>query len=305
MNTEELITRYLLNETTAEENQQLLEWVVSSELHKQEFQKTCAAWHACAQASSVIDSKQAYKDFTLKTRPPLALWKAWSAVAAVALVAIALFYMFAPTTAQVQMAVIENTDSTHYSLLLPDGSAIVLAPHARIEYPEEFSSSTRDVRAAGKIFCSIAPNAEQPFVLHHTLATIKIVGTSFEVSETSVVVESGHVIVEHDSGSANLLAGQRIDKTGDKYVQSANKDANYLSWKTGVLSFNSSALSSVFADIERHYNCTISADSCTLLNEQLTATFENQPLEVVINTLQEVFPNLHIQQLGLATYAIQ
>jgi ferric-dicitrate binding protein FerR (iron transport regulator) len=308
MNTEELITGYLTNENSAQENSMLLEWVISNEANKKEFIQACQIWHNSSLLNTSFDKNKAYKNFTttISNKKPtkvVSLWKTISAVAAVAILIVGIFFVM--HTAKPEMITIANNTQTIKTIVLHDGSQIVLQKGAQVTYPQEFESNARNISTVGTVFCSITPNPKAPFTITNNTLQVQVLGTSFEVNESQVIVESGIVMVSTPTQKQTITKGERVDITNGAIVKSSNNDINYASWKTGILLFNNTALQQVFKDLERHYKCSFTITNPAIVQEKLTGTFENQTIENVIAMINEAFPTISFTKIDSKTYQVQ
>ena len=135
-------------------------------------------------------------------------------------------------------------------------------------------------------------------------AKIKVLGTSFNVKayddrqSIEVTVHSGTVIL-YDSldEKITLKAGEKgiYSKTTHSLEKTINDDLNFLSWKTRKLVFRNNTLTeitSVLSDVY-HINIVLNNDNLRLC--RVTASFDNQALDEVLNVLKETL-DLNIQQ---------
>ena len=60
---------------------------------------------------------------------------------------------------------------------------------------------------------------------------------------------------------------------------------NFLAWKTGVLRFRDTPLSVALEEISRFFRTDIQLENADLAARRLTSTFEQESLEVVLETL--------------------
>ena len=66
-------------------------------------------------------------------------------------------------------------------IILPDGTKVWLNSESYIEFPEVFSSNKREVKASGELYFDVVSNAKKPFFVKLKNATIKVLGTEFNV----------------------------------------------------------------------------------------------------------------------------
>lgn len=193
---------------------------------------------------------------------------------------------------------------------LPDGSNVVLNANTILNFPKKFEKDVREVSIFGEAFFEVKPDPAKPFIIHASGLEIKVLGTSFNVEAypgsdfVKVTVNTGKVLVypagtnsgmEETSGRA-LTAGEiaTYSKKSGILLKSVNDDLNVLSWKTGVLTFKETRLSDVFKAFEQKYQKQFIIADSAILNQRLTARFENQSLEDALETLSLIF-NLNIE----------
>lgn len=68
---------------------------------------------------------------------------------------------------------------TARNILLPDGTAVTLAPDSELFYPEAFNSEVREVRLKGEAYFDVKSSPEHPFIVLMDGATIRVTGTRF------------------------------------------------------------------------------------------------------------------------------
>jgi ferric-dicitrate binding protein FerR (iron transport regulator) len=109
-------------------------------------------------------------------------------------------------------------------------------------------------------------------------------------------VNSGTVLFYHVDENNSIL-GQIILKMGEKGIYNrtthklakiANDDINFISWKTGVLVFNETPLDEVMDVIGDKYDVKFHTENVKLSQLKLTATFDNESLDSVLEVLSLV-----------------
>ncbi len=191
-----------------------------------------------------------------------------------------------------------SDNQKNLQVTLPDGSNIFLNRNTRLSYKASFGKHGRNVTLSGEAFFDITHDKNNPFTIDAGKASIKVLGTSFNVitnnsqSEVEVFVQTGQVLVSSNAGSQNLVLepgyiGKVKSTLSDKTF---NNDPNYLSWNTGLLLYNGQTLDVVFRDLKRVYNMDIVADDPAILeNKWTTDPIDNQPQETVIRLICRSF----------------
>jgi ferric-dicitrate binding protein FerR (iron transport regulator) len=67
-----------------------------------------------------------------------------------------------------------------------------------------------------------------------------------------------------------------------------NDDLNVASWKTGILIFNGTSMDKVMDVVGKKYGVTFHMDTTELSQLKLTATFDNESLDSVLEVLSLV-----------------
>jgi ferric-dicitrate binding protein FerR (iron transport regulator) len=218
-------------------------------------------------------------------------------IAAAALVLISLgtaaVYMNNAGYLSKRVTIIAGNDQKNIIVPMPDGSKVYLNRNSVFSYRKNFGEHKRDVKLSGEAFFEITPDVSKPFIIDAGKASIKVVGTSFNVitdnpeSSVEVFVETGKVLVSDNSGSQSVqldpgYVGIVNSKTADRTL---NYNPNYISWKTGYLEYSGQKLSVVFNDLKRVYNMDIVADDPAILENPWHSPIDNSSEETIINLI--------------------
>ena len=184
-------------------------------------------------------------------------------------------------------------------ITLADGSLVTLNRDTRIDYPDKFREDVRDVRIEGEAFFEVKSEPSRPFIIHAGGTTIKVLGTSFNVSaypdreKVEVVVRTGKVQVTK-SGTAVKGGNAVILDPGDKGVfinqsrellKAKNDNPNFLSWKTRDFTFNKASLNDVIHELNNVYRVHIRIEDPETGNLFLTARFEDRTPDFILKVI--------------------
>jgi transmembrane sensor len=191
--------------------------------------------------------------------------------------------------------IVATTDNQkNLQVTLPDGSNIFLNRNTRLSYGKNFGRHGRNVTLSGEAFFEISHDENNPFTVDAGNASIKVLGTSFNVitnnpySAVEVFVKTGQVMVSGNEYKNNLILdpGYIGTMSPERSEKSVNSDANYLSWNTGLLVYDGQELDTVFRDLKKVYNMDIVADDPDILkNTWKTDPIDNQPQETIIRLI--------------------
>lgn len=320
-----LIIKHIQGETTAEEQRMAEAWISKSPENKRLYETFKGLLILTDIKEVHFDTDKAWEKFShrihadhhrssnrksLRPNRKILIYAAVSGIAAMMLIAIGLFNIFQKEPSIQQFS---TTTSISEDYMLPDGSSVVLNRNSTVIFPEYFTGGVREISIFGEAFFEVSHDPDKPFVIHASGLDIKVAGTSFNVEApegsdyVKVTVNTGKVLVypsgtlPEKSETAGLLltAGEIAtysQQTG-QILKGVSDDLNVLSWKTGVLTFRESRLAEVLKALEIKYHTRFIVDNQDVLNQRLTARFENDSLDNVLETLSLIF-NLRFENNG-------
>ncbi len=113
---------------------------------------------------------------------------------------------------------VNNAESPN-TIVLSDGSSIIMQPQSVLEYPEVFAQDLREVRLTGQAFFEVTRDPQRPFLVHSGEIITRVLGTSFTVRNLD---EEDNVVVQVKTGKVSVfVAGERgnVPKAADKIVE--------------------------------------------------------------------------------------
>jgi transmembrane sensor len=184
-------------------------------------------------------------------------------------------------------------DQKNFVVALSDGSKITMNRNSEFSYRENFGKHTRKVNLKGEAFFEIAPDSQKPFIIDAGKASIKVVGTSFNVitenndSAVEVYVKTGKVLLSDLSGYNSIMlepeyVGKMDSGVSDKFL---NSNPNYMAWNTEHLVYTGQKLDVVFKDLKRVYNMDIVADDSSILENPWNSPIDNGSKETIIRII--------------------
>jgi ferric-dicitrate binding protein FerR (iron transport regulator) len=228
--------------------------------------------------------------------------------AAAAILAGILFFgwqIFHRSPRSLALKVIKIPNGARRQLLLPDSSVLWVNAGSTVSIPQEWSDSSREIELEGEGFFDIRSDPQRPFLVHVRNATVKVLGTSFNIhaypsEPVAVAVATGRVLLRSEtSGHGQILARNEkaVLDPADGNIHSSNDSADTWSqWIKGGLQFRDSPLQEAIHALERHYNIRLelTGESRGLY---CTAKYEaDESLENVLKSLQAVY-NFHITRV--------
>jgi transmembrane sensor len=192
-----------------------------------------------------------------------------------------------------QLIVSGNEMKNNEPYPMADGSLVYLHGNSEISFHDNFGKKSREVILKGEAFFEIEKNEGLPFLIKTNHASIKVLGTSFNVfsdmsGQVQVTVVSGVVeFIAETGGSVKLNAEEQgtYHPNSGNIVKTTVSDPNFLSWKTGIMVFKETPVNEAFVTLGQYYNRVLLFDGENDKMPTITTTFDNQPLEAVLEEL--------------------
>lgn len=211
-----------------------------------------------------------------------------------------------------------KTDISRPQFTLPDGTAVTLNHGSKLSYPKNFKGDKRIVSLQGEAFFDVSPNKDKPFIILTQKASVKVLGTSFNVyayknkESVEVTVETGKVELRNTIEEAVeldkvlLLPGDKgtLNTTTGALQKMSPKKTNSLSWITRDIEFELSNLQEVVSTLEHIYSLSIKLDDQVDPNQIITASFNKQDPEYIIDVVALTL-SLEVSNTGEHAYYIK
>ena len=308
---DDLLVKYLLNEATEQEAASVRSWIDEQPQHARYYQDFKTIWEESRKlaAKSEVDVDAAWGRFqervvaskksrSISFAPGIALRLAAGLALLIAGSAVFFFLNRKP-----EMIVLRSTTGP-LTDTLPDGSIVTLNKESELRYPGAFSGSTRSVALNGEAFFEVAPDKEHPFVITANEASVRVVGTSFNVKSneaaTEVIVATGIVEVSRKEEAVRLMPNEAttVYKGRAGFEKRKTNDELYNYYRTEEFVCNNTPLSRLAEILGEAYNVQIEIQDPALRNLPLTVTFRNESLPEVLRVISETLNIQAVQQGG-------
>lgn len=213
----------------------------------------------------------------------------------------------------------QNPRGTTSVIYLEDSTRVVLNADSKLQFPETFDDSVREVYLTGEAFFDVTRNEQKPFIIHAGRMNIKVLGTEFNVrsypddstSEASLIrglIEvtladrptdkiilkpSEKLIVSNDSFvrdqselSSSLSAKEARLQIGKlHYVSPVDSTVMETSWLNNKMVFKDESFYRLARDLERKYDVNIQFRNDIVKEYRFTGAFEKESIHDVLEAL--------------------
>ncbi|HBB00450.1 MAG TPA: hypothetical protein DCZ19_05170 [Porphyromonadaceae bacterium] len=190
-----------------------------------------------------------------------------SLVAAVALVLIISgIFLFINRQEEVTWTEVRTTPRrSPRSIVLSDGSTILLNASSWLKYPEKFTGKNREVYLDGEALFTVARNERRSFIVHTDRQEIQVLGTQFNVQgyssdpRTITTLITGKVKLatydnNHQAKNGMMMhPNQQVffDKRSNEVSVSEIDPSDAVTWIKGVYSFRDASLDEITRRLEK------------------------------------------------------
>lgn len=307
-----LLIKYLRNDMTDAESQQIVDWVQAKESNKQflfglKEAYMLSRWEELRDKAGTNDGWNALIQSIDESKP--SSYKKWMriglqyAAAAILLFATG-FFLRDVVKQQPQFNTIETASGEHSTLILSDGTKVTLNENSKLIYPSDFNQDTRKVTLRGEAYFEVNHNAKRPFLVNVGNYTVKDLGTKFEVeaypdqiySYTSL--KEGKVqIIDNAPGNkilSELKPGTQLGynrRTGAYAIKPVDKDA-IADWILDKIVMNHQTLGNVAQRLSSKYGYNIEIRNSKLENLTYNITIEDESLEEILSDIHFITPQV-------------
>lgn len=200
-----------------------------------------------------------------------------SAIAATILLLFGLFF----TKVSYTTGVGENLVIT-----LPDGTNVSMNSQSTLSHKRFFWNSNRSVSLEGEAFFDVTSGDD--FVVTTSYGEVAVLGTEFNIQTRKKHFElacyEGKVKYTNNNTqeSAQLTPGKAIEVQSDTITPKAAGESP--SWMLGKSKFNSTPLSEVLEDLQRHYVLTVKTENIDM-EDLFTGNFEYDSLDLALRKI--------------------
>jgi transmembrane sensor len=337
---EEQIIKYMASQLTSEEENDLLKWINQAPENKEKYCKYLNLWALATQEDSygkatpneIKKFKSLIADKTRSNRDRYIL--TLIQYAAIALIALIIGRYVLPIKGTYDSLALKNQIivplGSKSNIILPDGSTVLLNAGSKLVYDFSYGKSIREVALEGEAYFKVAKNKGKPFVVQTAKASIKALGTEFNVksypeeNKTETILVKGSISVrqksnkksiKHEPGDVILKPGQKmliggdrksrlrndsIEKNGTIMQNRGKIEASQIielantaietSWKDDRWIIQGEKLDDLAVLLSRRFNVDIKLMDANLKEYKFSGTIQNETIEQIFDILKLAVP---------------
>lgn len=213
-------------------------------------------------------------------------------------------FLLIPSRPEPQMLQCFAPLGEHRTVELADGSVVTLNSGSTLVYPSVIAKGERRVVLSGEARFNVAKDPKNPFVVKTKDFDVRVLGTVFDVSSyaykpgSSVVLESGSVVIVKNEKESRLYPGQKAEFSGNGDLLISNvKTSEYMAWTKGGFTHRQATIYDIIDYIHNTYGLEV---RCNFAPKYCNAviTFKSDTgleIEKYLSLLSELIPGMQSQ----------
>jgi ferric-dicitrate binding protein FerR (iron transport regulator) len=199
-----------------------------------------------------------------------------------------------------EMLSIINDSKYIREITLPDGNHVWLRPNSTIDYSSQFNTIQNEIAVTGEVYFELFTPSDAVYkisiynalILAESNCAFNIRGLDQE-EHVDITLANGAIKVRDVSYEAGLTLlvpeGNycSVHKSQSLVYSSVNTNANYLSWKTGKLTFENMPIATVTDILAEYYLTNIEFEDKALAYCRFTGTFSGESIDNVLHNMQK------------------
>jgi ferric-dicitrate binding protein FerR (iron transport regulator) len=290
-----LLQQYVEGNVTAEEIEQVVDWLDASEEHVREFM----AIHKLYDIS--LMNKPALEKPTFQPKFHIPLRKAGYELLKIAAVFLLIWAGMrllnppAPPETPMTYQTLFVPAGQRAELTLPDSTKVWLNAKSQLIYPAHFEKGNREVTLNGEAYFHVTHKEKQPFIVKTGKMDIHVLGTEFNViayadhSVSEVALLKGRINVKLPGVAKTYImkADENIRFRDGKLYTSLISDYEHFKWREGLICFHNETVGDMIEKLQVYYDVRIEAKKTNLLKLRYTGKFRSKDgVEQVLKVLQ-------------------
>lgn len=294
----ELIARFLAGEALPEEALWLEDWRRESLENDKQFRQMENVFYGSAK-QLIIDENKAWDSISEKLKQNNVKWlfgmsgrTMLNMAAAVSLIVVLSITVNYFLNKQNEKQLSYKTGQDEIEASLSDGTKVTVFANSELVLDKDFEKGRRTIYLKGSAYFSVAHDEQKPFIIDVGDVFIKDIGTRFNVRTSK---DTDSIYVNVDEGVVLLF-----DSLESALEIKASQNAIYIKSQKKILTskqmqhenhkkfqFSKTPLKEVIKQLNESYATTISVESDMAMNCLLTAGFNDEKIETVLEVIAE------------------
>lgn len=241
----------------------------------------------------------------IRNRRTVRLWPRMLIGVAAALIVVTFYVLFndkavpeSYTFEQIAGKKFETTYNMRKTIVLTDGTEVVLYPGSKLIVANDFNETDRKIAIYGQVYLKIFHQKDKPFIAYSKHTATTAIGTAFYVRDferaqkSSVMLIEGKVKVQEPNRKSMqyLEPGTAIEVNQQTLavVKKVIDKNELLALAEQKLYFDQADMPDIVRKLELFYGIEIDLDSCDCKFKKINGDYSNHSLVSVLNTISYI-----------------
>jgi len=193
---------------------------------------------------------------------------------------------------------LETPKGGEYTLILSDGTKVMLNSASRIKYPIAFNNNKREVELTGEAYFEVEKMKNKPFIIHIGNASVMVYGTSFNISAydddevlQATLVEGNiglSILKENKPVEYKLTPGKQAEYnkvTSHVETKEVNTDL-YTAWTKDRFMFENESIEKILKRLARWYDLDVQYADERIKNQFFTGELNLKKYDNIVKILE-------------------
>lgn len=269
--------RFFNDDCTADERQQIMQWVNASDDNAEQFFRWeefyhLGKWHkvddiALHKAEKALFARIKTEERRSLDNARIRRWMRHAAAVVLLLLVTGPFVWYFTTTAREDWICISTAMNETSEIVLPDSSRVWLNEHSTLRYPRRFREQERNLKLDGEAYFEVTKNPHRPFTVQGHSISVQVLGTKFNLrsavgshcAEASLIEGEIKVKGNRGEGAITLSPGQKVRldlNTRQMKVSDTNAALDAI-WHNKLISLQNADIVQIAEVLEKAYHVHI------------------------------------------------
>jgi hypothetical protein len=191
-----------------------------------------------------------------------------------------------------QLSILKVPAGKDYTLILSDGSKVMLNSASEIEFPMNFTGNYREVTIKGEAYLDIKKVSNKPFIVHLAKGSIQVLGTAFNVNSYDIEnirisLVNGAVKFKSIVDSVILQSGEQASYGNDQVTVESFDEDDVLSWREGIYNFDNTPIVEIAKVFPRYFGISIVVDESAISKRFFGSLDRNKSYKQFLSNLKK------------------
>ncbi len=192
-----------------------------------------------------------------------------------------------------EMILVSTSFGEQKTIVLPDGSEVLINAMSSLEYPKIFGQEGREVSLKGEALFQVTKDPNRPFVVESNGLNTSVLGTTFNVSAYEddslfqVSLVEGSVRVSDGETDRLLIPGEQASyhTVSSELIKSNFDTSAVLAWRNREIVLSNTSFRQIQKIVERRFGVSLRFSDPEIAQFKVSGRFTDSDLNLFLSTI--------------------